>query len=515
MKILSAAQISALDQHTIVYTPISSTDLMERAASSFTDWLFGFLPYQSSVYVFCGTGNNGGDGLVVARLLHHVGFPVQVFLLPGTLKPDAALNLNRLQELNIPVTTDLSSLPSLNAADWAIDALFGVGLNRPLSGEAARLVRWLNEQPCQRVAIDIPSGLLADEPTPPDAAVFQAHRTATFQLPKLAFMMSESAPFLGDWEILPIGLSESYMESSCPTEYFFTLWKDLQGFPQPRRRFAHKGDFGHVLLVGGSRGKNGAMLLAGKGVLRAGAGLLTLAVPANAYPIVQTALPEAMCLPDPHPDHLTELPDIGPFSVVAAGPGMGTHPQTKQVLEQIISSQPTRLVLDADALNLLAQEPDWWHTLPRNTILTPHPGEFDRLTGTFRPTNWERLAQLKSLCKKFQVIIVLKGAFTAVGLPDGTVHFNTTGNPGMATGGSGDTLTGIIAGMLACGYPPALAARAGVWIHGRAADLAVRQFGQPGLIASDIAELLGKVWREMRKQDNNTETCRWVAYTGW
>ena len=488
-KILSAEQMRRADTFTIQHEPISSIDLMERAAMACKEWILSHLPDKHLVSIVCGTGNNGGDGLALARLLRKER-DVEVFVLDSNKRsPDFETNLKRLKRCRRVRVTLLKSNDTLRlpwGTDLLIDALFGTGLTRAVEGRYAEAIHEMNSQRCTRLSIDMPSGLFADSPTPHDGVVFEADITLTFQMAKLAFMMPENYRFVGDFTVLPIGLSPEFIKKE-ETPYFFADTVTTPSFLCHRPKFSHKGDFGHCLLVAGSSGKMGAAILSARACLRSGTGLVTTHVPKAGVDIMQTAFPEAMVSIDSNDEIFSSLPDnLDRYNVVAAGPGLGTAPSTIDALKQLLKECHKPMVLDADALNCIAMEKDMLDLVPPNSILTPHHKEYERLAGEWAD-DFERLAKQSDFSAKHKVIVVFKGAHTTVSLPDGRVVFNNTGNPGMATAGSGDVLTGIIAGLLAQGAKPDYAAIYGAYLHGRAGDRAFSDKGN-GLIASDIVE---------------------------
>lgn len=502
MKILTAAQTRALDQATIKAQGIRSEQLMERAGTAFTNWLLDTVApaFGTEIHICCGPGNNGGDGLVVARQLYLAGYTPQVWLLPARQhSPDFELNRQRLPPA-VPVA-DLHEhhLPALAPEAWVVDALFGTGLSRPLDGLAAQVVQHLNQGASSIIAIDLPSGLFADAPQPAGSAIVQAHYTVGFELPKLAYLLPQNAAAVGQWEVLPLSLDNNFIHNLAVDNYFVTLETVHSRLPK-RAKFSHKGTFGHALLLAGSRGKIGAAVLAARACLRGGVGLLTVRVPAVGYAILQTAVPEAMALTDPAIDFITELPPLAPYAAVGIGPGLGQDEATKTVLAELLHqarAQNLALVLDADALNLLGANRDLLELLPANTLLTPHPKEFERLTEPAHD-DYHRLQLLRDFCRRHSCYVVLKGAYTAVGTPEGTCYFNSTGNPGMATGGSGDVLTGLLLALRADRrLSPLDAVLLGVYAHGRAGDLAALQTGEAGLIAGDLVQFIGPALQEL------------------
>ena len=498
MKILTAAQTRAADQATMEADNIRSDELMERAAVALSNWLMARLdPNEAGeVHVFCGPGNNGGDGLAVARHLHQSGYRVQVWLLPApTFSPDFLLNRQRLPT-EVPCTElTPENLPPIPAGAPVLDALFGTGLSRPLQGLAAAVVQHLNAAAGRVVAVDMPSGLFTEAPQPVDSVAVRARHTVSFELPKLAFLLPQNAEYVGHWHVLPIGLDKKYIEAA-EVQMHFVDASLLAGRLLARARFAHKGTYGHALLVGGSQGKIGAAVLAARACLRSGVGLLTVRVPAAGYAIVQTAVPEAMCLTDPAADSVSELPDLQPYSAVGIGPGLGQENAPQRVLEQLLREAKVPLILDADALNILANNRNLLGLLPPDSLLTPHPKEFERLTGHARD-DYHRLELLRDFCREHRCYTVLKGANTCLATPDGTLYFNSTGNPGMATGGSGDVLTGILTALRAQRLTPLDAALLGIYAHGRAGDLAAQETGEAGLVASDIVQFIGPALAEL------------------
>lgn len=502
VKILSAAQTRAADQATIQAANIRSDELMERAATAFSEWLMDRLGREAAgeVHVFCGPGNNGGDGLVVARQLHQYGYAVRVWLLSATkYSSDFTVNQQRLPAEIACAELDPKKLPPLPAKAIVVDALFGTGLSRPLEGTAAAVVEYLNHLEATVFAIDLPSGLFTDASQPSDSAVVQAHYTIGFELPKLAYLLPKNAQFVGEWQILPINLNQEFIHNT-PVDNYFVDGKFLTGRLPKRPKFAHKGTFGHALLLAGSYGKIGAAVLASRACLHGGAGLLTVRTPAVGYTILQTAVPEAMALTDPDDNFITELPDLKPYAAVGIGPGLGQEAATKEVLSELLQharQTSLALVIDADALNLLGTYRELLDQLPLNALLTPHPKEFERLTEPARD-DYHRLELLRAFCKRYHCYCVLKGAYTALGTPEGPLYFNSSGNPGMGTGGSGDVLTGLLLALRADQrLSPLDAALIGVYAHGLAGDLAAQQTGEAGLVAGDIVRFIGPALHQL------------------
>jgi len=496
MKIYNAAQIRAWDTYTIENEPVKSVELMNRAAHACTDWFVQQYPdSQRPVCIFAGTGNNGGDGLAVARLLHRRFYEVKVFICDFSGKRSADFEAQRMavpEGVEVTVLREWKQPATLTEKIILIDALFGTGLSRPLT-EAPwpQLIDYLNTRPNEIVAIDLPSGLFADQHT--DGPVVQATRTFSFEIPKRAFFLPENADRVGDWAYGPIGLHADFARQTATSFHYLTRM-DAEELVQPRSKFSHKGTYGHALLVVGSKGKIGAAVLAARACLRAGVGLLTVHTPGCGYAVVQTSVPEAMCSTDTELDFISQLPDLQKITTVGIGPGLGDHPTTAAALRQILAAVQPPMVLDADALNMLAQHPEWWPLVPQNSILTPHPKEFERLFGA-SANEFARNDLHRQMAQEHGVIIVLKGANTAIALPDGSCWFNSTGNPGLATGGTGDVLTGLLTGLLAQGYAPEQAAWLGVYLHGLAGDLAAAESSQAALVAGDLIAALGHGWR--------------------
>ncbi len=499
VKILSSKEIHELDRHTIEEEGIPSVDLMERACKAFTAWFAVRYRPGKRIGVVCGTGNNGGDGLGIARLLSIEGYQVQVMVVTQAGKPtsDFEINRNRLPS-QIPCTdwNDSYSESLFSGVDIIIDALLGSGLSRPLEGTLERVVSMMNETSAIKIAVDIPSGLLMDRPS--EGVIFKAHRTVSFQLPKLAFFMPSNAPYVGEWSLVDIGLSATFLSNqSC--QHFLVTESDISKLFIPRKRFSHKGNFGHALLIAGSSGMMGACVLSSKAALRAGVGLLTAHIPKSEKNILPIAVPEALTEYDDNETCFSGISSPEKYSTIGIGPGLGKQKETLQGLTQLLESYRKPMVLDADALNLLAENAHLLHLIPTGSILTPHPKEFERLAGAWKD-DFERLEKLRKLSIDLKSVIILKGAFTTIATPDGKIFFNPTGNPGMATGGSGDVLTGILTAMLSQGYSSVDASVISVYLHGLAGDLAARELGMISLIASDIINFVPKAFLQIRKE---------------
>lgn len=488
MKIFKASQVKQIDQYTIDNEPVSSINLMERAAWQCTSWITKHFGRSHPVKIFCGCGNNGGDGLAIARQLSSHDYHVLVYLIKisPTLSTDAAINYQKLKDvpgLEVNEISKILDLPGIDNDDVVIDALFGSGLNRLLSGLGADVVEYLNRFEAVKIAIDIPSGLMGEGIVAKNIA-FKANYTLTFQFPFLSFLLPENQYYIGKWEVLDIGLHKKYIQE-LSTPYQFTSCNDIDIKERPE--FGHKGTFGHALVVAGSKGMAGAAVLSSKACLRSGCGLVSVHTPAINAAIIHASFPEALVSYDLSDDFITTLPDIQKYKSVAIGPGIGTNNETKKVLVNLFEKKHDNLVIDADALNIISQDDLLLKSIPKNSIITPHPGEFDRLFG-ISDNSYNRLMAQQSKAKELGIIIILKGRYTSVALPNGTIYFNPTGNNGMATAGSGDVLTGMLVSLLAQGYQPIDAAIIGVYLHGAAGDNAATKIGTESVIASDIIE---------------------------
>ncbi len=490
-KILPVDKIQSADQFTIENEPIKSIDLMERAVNVLTAEIENNFEKSTIFTVVCGPGNNGGDGLALTRLLHNKGYDCHVYLWKANkLSNDNQINYKRLiDELKLPVhiIEEESDMPDFNEGDMIIDALFGSGLTREIQGLPAKIIQKMNTAFLPIISIDIPSGLFVNQSNyNTKGVIVKSWITYTFQFPKLSLLLPENEQYAPNWMVMPIGLHPDYIRNvAC--NMFLLETEDIRQWLHLRNKFAHKGNFGHALLIAGSKGKMGAAILSGKACMRTGVGLLTAHIPQRGETILQTAVPEMMVELDEHSDYFTHLPlSQTPFSAIGIGPGIGQHPDTANALKLLIQNyQHTPLVIDADGLNILSEHKTWLSFLPPNTILTPHPKEFERLAGKTQ-NHFERLNKQKELSIKHQIFIVLKGAHTVISCPDGNIYFNNTGNPGMATAGSGDVLTGMILSLLAQGYSAKQACLIGVWMHGLSGDKAKQKKGIESMIASDI-----------------------------
>lgn len=502
MKILSASQVYAADQYTMAHEPISSTDLMERAASKCVDWILAHLVGDKQIVVFCGSGNNGGDGLVISRLLHQKGLKVQTAIVSFSPRgsSDFIINLQRLETsgaVAVPCS-DISDFPLIPDNCIVVDALFGLGLSRPPEGIVVEAIRHINASRAMVVSIDFPSGMYAEQSSVGHDVV-QADYTLSFQVPKLAFVMPENAHRVGQLKILDIGLSAEFIARQTGGEVIDKKW--AKKHYRTRTTFSHKGSFGHSLLIGGSYGKVGAMVLAAGGALRCGSGLVSVAAPRCAYSILQAAVPEAMVRPVAETDqeYLSCRPHIDGADAIAVGPGLDILDETAHMLGTLLRTAEVPLLLDADALNILSLRPDLLAYLPENSVLTPHPGELKRLVGDYED-DFKRHAALLEFAQRHKVVVLLKGAYSRIALPSGQFMVNTSGNPALATGGSGDVLSGMICALLAQGYSAPVAAGLGAWLHGSSADHAVRSGlrSMESFVAGDIGKFLGDAFMALK-----------------
>jgi hydroxyethylthiazole kinase-like uncharacterized protein yjeF len=498
VKILTTNQVKDLDRYTIEIEPISSIDLMERACLAFTNWFVS--RYTSkNIGIVCGTGNNGGDGLGIARILKEKGFAIHVWVVRGDSKENADFktNLHRLAgKLTVSEIISPTELPDFESCDVLIDAIFGSGLSRPVAGVYASVIEQMNGASAIKVAVDIPSGLLADQPS--KSSIVKAHQTVSFQTPKLAFLFPENSQFVGDWIVLDIGLAKAYIDQLVGSNFLIDE-DDVKRILRPRLRFSHKGTYGHALLIAGSHGKMGAGVLSARAALRSGVGLLTVHVPSSGYEILQSSVPEAMTSIDENENFFSSIPQALNYQSIGIGPGLGKNPKSAAALGRLLKDYAKPMVIDADALNLLSENREMISLVPPGSILTPHPKEFERLVGSWA-NDFEKLEKQRNFSIEKKAIVVLKGAFTSISSPSGTVYFNPTGNAGMATGGSGDVLTGVLTGLLAQGYPPEKAAVLGVYLHGLSGDLAVQQASMNSLIASDLINFLPGAFRKIQKE---------------
>ena len=498
MKILPIEKIREADAYTINHEPITDLELMERASTQVFKWVVKHLEHDSTIRAFCGSGNNGGDGLALSRMLLQQGYKVETYLIRFSDKssPSCEANLLRLKNMpNASITelTDIDDLPELHVSDIILDAIFGSGLSRAVNGFPAIVIDHINNSRAFTLSIDVPSGLFCDHSNlEHPGAIIKAAYTLTFQFPKFSFLFAENDQYLGEWEVVPIGLHPEYIQN-IEVDNFFIESEFCNLLMKTRHKYDHKGVYGHGLLIAGSKGKMGAAVLSAKAALRSGAGLITTHVPRKSCFVMQTALPESMCSMDENDDYFSMLPDVSAYNAIAVGPGLGKDKQTANALKLLIQESKIPLIFDADAINIISENKTWLPFIPPFSIFTPHPKEFIRLLGP-SANNFERHEKQKAFSIKYQCYIILKGAHTSISCPDGKFYFNSTGNPGMATAGSGDVLTGVLLGLKARGYSSLEASILGVYIHGLAGDIAAEDSGQESLIASDIIANLGEAF---------------------
>ncbi|MDN3693936.1 NAD(P)H-hydrate dehydratase [Chryseobacterium tructae] len=500
MKIFTAGQIRSWDQFTISNEPVSSIQLMERASMAAANWISEHCKVHRRVVLFCGHGNNGGDGFAVARMLYLKGFDVDVFIkdIKGEFSEDAWVNLKRLGSTSGIFVRSFSQIEHYKFDDKTIiiDALFGTGLSRPLDEGYGDMVDWINKKDHIKIAIDLPSGLSADQTFEGDFVVLKADYTLTFQCWKRSFLHPETGKYTGKVIVLDIGLSKDYSDTT-KTNYFVIDDYFVQSLFKSRNEFAHKGNYGKAVIVGGSYGKIGAVVLATKSALKTGAGLTFTLAPQCGYEIVQISCPEAMFIEGGEHYIKSFNPDKG--TTVGIGPGLGTHEDTQKGLLSFLKDYHTPLVLDADALNIISENHNNLQLIPERSIMTPHPKEFERLFGKTE-NSFKRLELAKEKAREFDIYIILKDHHTQVITPEGDVYYNVTGNAGLAKGGSGDILTGILTSLLAQGYSEKETSILGVWLHGKAADFAAKKYSKESMLPTDVINELGNVFVELNKK---------------
>ncbi|MGE8553029.1 MAG: NAD(P)H-hydrate dehydratase [Chryseobacterium jejuense] len=500
MKIFTAGQIRSWDQFTISHEPIASIQLMERASFTAANWISEHCKTHRKAAVLCGSGNNGGDGLAIARMLYQKGFDVDVFVndLKSKFSEDAAVNLKRLQEISGISVRNFNQTEHYSFDDKTIiiDALFGTGLSRPLADEYKELIEWINKKDNPKIAIDIPSGLSADGLLDGDSMVLNANYTLSFQCWKRSFLHPETGKYMGKVIVLDIGLSENYNETT-ETDYFAIDDPFAGSLFNPRNDFAHKGNYGKAVIVGGSYGKIGAAVLATKSVLKTGAGLTFTLAPQCGYEVLQATCPEAMFIEGG--DRFIKCFDIDKGTIIGIGPGLGTHEETQKGLLTFLKDYQSPLVLDADALNIISEDQKNLQLIPKRSIITPHPKEFERLFGKTE-NSFKRLELAREKAKELSIYIVLKDHHTQVVTTEGNVYYNLTGNAGLAKGGSGDILTGILTSLLAQGYSGKDTCILGVWLHGKAADFASEKHSKESMLPTDVIDELGNVFTELNRK---------------
>lgn len=506
-KIFPCSEIKEIDKYTIENEQISSLDLMERAASSLYVRLTQLYESRYTTFkIFAGTGNNGGDAIAVARMLYNENYNVEVYLvnISKHITQETEININRFKNINkenFHEIKDSSNLPAYKKGDVIVDGIFGAGLSRVLENGVIDIVHSINSSGCDVVSIDIPTGLFGeDNSNNLRENIVKAKHTLSLEFPKLSFLFPENEIFLGEISIVPIGLNEEIILRK-EVEYKVINNEYIADIIRPISRFAYKGSMGRALIVSGQDGMLGCSILAGRAAIRSGVGLLTIHTPMHRFEMMHLAIPEALLSIDKDKKCITEIDNVSNYNSIGVGSGIGTRQVTVFALHDLLKQYNHPMVLDADAINIISSHIHLLEHVPHNSIFTPHIGEFDNLVGASN-TSFERLQKQRDFAQKRGMVVVLKGAYTSIASPQGKIYFNSTGNQGMATAGSGDVLTGILTALLAQGYEPLQAAKIGVYIHGLAGDLAAKEKGYHGLIASDIVEFLPYAWKEVSNYSN-------------
>lgn len=508
MKIFDSSLIKDIDNATCEVQNIPSIELMERAAAAVSCEIISRFTPSQRIVVIAGPGNNGGDALAVARHLIEQGYSkveVILFNVSGKLSRDCEEQKNRLITLNGIDFTEVKRVftpPYLSEKDVVVDGLFGSGLNAPLQGGFTSVVQHISDSGAYIISIDIPSGMFGEwNQNNLSRNMVHASLTLTFQFPRLSFFFQENAKALGEVKLLDIELDREAMKAA-PAQYVLVEERNIRAILKPRRAFSAKRDYGSSLLFAGSKGMMGAAVLCAQAVLRSGGGLVTVHSAQSGLLVLQTALPEAIFEPDKNDNYISDMRVHRNHQAIAVGPGLGVNDMTIDALEGLLKNVKSPIVVDADALNCMSRRPSLISLLPPLSIITPHAGEFDRLFGEHQRSE-ERLLKGIEMAKHYNIIIVLKGHRTAVIYPTGKVYFNSTGNSGMATAGSGDVLTGVITACLSQGYKPQHAATLGVFLHGMAGDLAAQEYGEAGMVASDISAYIGHAIKKLTSYTNS------------
>lgn len=503
MDLWTPNQIHLWDQQTCKQQQLESIELMYRAASKWTTAFTGMFPNNYSVKIFLGPGNNGGDGLVVAMLLNRLGYKVSLYAGdPEVSKSaDARHYYNQLIGRTSLIVKIWDEKESLMLSDNAgapvvlIDALFGIGLSRPLSGVYLHMVESINQSGCPVCSIDIPSGLYADRPNELNASVVSATYTWTFEVPKVSFFFPENYIYTGKWEVVPIGLTKEGLKEEVPMTSLIDE-VEVRKWIRPGSPFDHKGTRGHALVIAGSEGMMGAAILSSLGALSGGCGLVTTHVPIRFVNLVHQAVPECLVSLDYDASFFSSVPRLDRYKAIAVGPGIGQDPKSKDALVSLFRKSQVPIVIDADAINIISQDTSLLELLPKNSILTPHPKELERLIGATY-NSWEQLEKTRELAVKYGVHILVKGKNSMVVDTAGWWTINESGSSALAKGGSGDVLTGLIVSLLAYGYPSSIALRLGVWIHGKAGEMFAIECNDRSLRVSLLPLFIGKVWSRL------------------
>ena len=502
MKIFSAQQIYQADESTIQKEGIKSDELMERAATQLFEWMHSRLRgTQVNIKLFCGIGNNGGDGLVLARKLNEHGYSIKVYVVNYSDKrsEDFLLNLERLKDGKVwpDFINEESDLPEIVPNDIVVDAIFGIGLNRAPDVWVGNLIKHINNSRAFTLSVDVPSGLPVDKGPWKPSYVVNSSYVLSFQVPKLVFFLPETGVYVNQWEILDIGLDQDFLTNTA-TDFELIGRPEVLPIYRPRLKFSHKGTYGHSVIVGGSYGKIGAVQLASNACLSVGSGLVTAFIPKCGYDSLQTSVPEVMVLTGSREKNISGIEIPFEPSVVGIGVGIGQDSDTVSAFGNFLKRVDSPMVIDADGLNILSQNPEMLKDVPELSVLTPHPKELERLMGHWS-SDFEKLEKAKAFAANYNLVLVIKGAHT-ITIYNGKGYVNTTGNPGMATAGSGDVLTGMITGLVAQGYSSVEAAIFGVYLHGLAGDLGVSSKGYEALKASMLVEHIGNAYAELFRQ---------------
>ncbi|TYA71982.1 NAD(P)H-hydrate dehydratase [Seonamhaeicola marinus] len=517
MKIFSKEQIYEGDKLTATRQKITSTELMERAGIQIFNWMHMRMQgAQVPVHVFCGIGNNGGDGLVLARHLITHGYNVKTYVVNYSDKrsKDFLINYDRIKGVTKEWPTLMTceeDFPEIHPDDIIVDAVFGIGLNRPVVDWVKALFVHFRKTKAFTLSIDIPSGLQTNQVPQNENDVVWAGYTLSFASPKLLFFLPDTAKYTVQWEVLDIGLDPEFLHTTNTEVELIGKYEVLPMYV-PRQKFSHKGEFGHSLIIGGSYGKIGAVTLASRGALSAGAGLVSAFVPKCGYNVLQSSFPEAMVMTDVDDTIISDIKYSIEPTVIGFGIGAGTNTKTINAFEAFLKENKTPLVIDADGLNILAKKKALLKLLPENTILTPHPKELQRLVGEWND-DFDKLEKVKAFSKKHKLIIVVKG-FNTITVMQDKLYINTTGNPGLSTAGTGDVLFGVITGLISQGYNPLVAAIFGVYLHGKSADIAVEDYGYQSLIASHVIDYLGEAYIDLFKQPEQQQEPQEVEEEG-
>jgi len=508
MKVFSTAQLYEADKITAEKQEVTHNELIERAGTQIFNWFHQRLQGAPvPVHVFCGIGDNGSSGLVVARLLVENGYNVKTYIVNYSSKrsKDFLVNYDRIKNVTKDwplLMTSENDFPAMTPNDIIIDAMFGIGINRTPDGWVKTLIQYMNAQPCFKLAIDVPSGMFADAPIEDIETVVKANHTLTFQAPKLAFFLPATGNFAGYYDVLDIGIDREFLMTN-PGIASLIAKPNAQRMYKQRDKYSHKGTFGHTLIVSGSYGAMGAAVLSTKGALRIGAGKVTSFVPECGYQIMQTAVPEAMVLTNDEDDLITDIKyDFEP-SAIAVGMGIGTKKETAAALLSLFKKTKSPIVIDAYAINCISENKELLKHIPEQAIFTPHDGELERLVGAWK-NDYDKIEKAKVFAKKHKAIVVLKGANTITVYED-QLYINTSGNPGMATTGTGDVLSGAIVGLLSQGYDPLTATIFGVYLHGSAGNIVSQAISYEGTMAGDIADALGEAFIELFRKEEQPD----------